>query len=709
MISPTRFLTMAMIFSIIVALSLSFVYRYSAINELRESRLQTDVAISKSLPDAIFKRLPADPDSPSGFQTLVGQAVLNGYTQKLKQSTKELKIVSMSVFDLEDNNLLSLGSVVDIKDPKQQRAFERAQQGKRASLLVFSNNLMLLDWLFFPDDLILLDDKDHNKHLHVSYQPLLSKTSTEVVAVVRVTSDVSGLTASILLTQIILATLIFASLLLLNICFAQTIRTGKRVVDTQKAKDTASTRKATHDPLTGLPNRTLLNDRLKQALEQAKRHRRTVVIMFLDLDGFKAVNDSLGHQIGDLLLKAIARRLGVCIREGDTVSRLGGDEFVLVLPLFDSRYSEQVQEVAKRILESITAPMKLKGRDIQLGCSIGVSSYPDDGDDAETLLENADSAMYQAKEQGRNNIQFFSFKPNGAMSPPTNLKSDLNKALQRQEFRLLYQPRIELKSNQIDAVTATLFWMHPSFGMCPAKKFLPTHTKNSPALAVGQWMLRNVCVQKARWNKRRTLSGPVTIHLPPNLFQFQELEQQISEALTSSGLPPDQLELELTQCLLIQDLQSTIPVVQQLSALGVRISLDATEFSPNYLRQLPLNQLSIGEDSIRNCLLINSVLTDKSLGKSTTSETAKAHNGTDAIIVQGAITLAHQLSLPVTATGVDSSKARNYLQSLGCDHIQGLSVAQPLPVQELEDLIRRCTSDKSTDKANSKTDSLQTT
>ncbi len=652
MINPNRYLCIAMLTTLVVTIALSFFYYYRAMHSLQSARLQTDLVISQHLPEAALALLntPANDQPQSG---LLRQQPIS--RQPLESYLGGLDIIALELLSLQRSSLLIMGERprgIDVFDAAE---FDRVKQGRSMTRLVS------------PEWLGLLGKGDDYRHIQISQIAISLPGETRVSAVLNIYSDLSAQVKAIYLTQLLLLGLMFLSLSGLHLFLYRKLQQDRQKIQGALEKDSKTTRKADHDALTGLPNRALLSRRLAEAVVHSEQLQHSVVVMFLDLDGFKAVNDTHGHHVGDQLLRIVAQRLSDCVREEDTVSRLGGDEFVVILPLFDSRYTEQASEVAQRILESLATPMKLQDKELQLGCSIGVSRYPDDGKNTEMLLKNADTAMYQAKAQGRNNVQFFSRKPAGAMSAPTNLKTDLQRSLQRQEFQLLFQPQWDLKGDTIAGITAFLYWQHPVSGLELAEKRLPAGKKNNPARVVGGWMLQEACLQHISWQQQGIDVGPLTVYLKANLFELDALPSSIREVLERTRLQPQNLELELTDCLLNKELGVVRALLDNLRSLGVRVSVDGSEFSPNLLSQLPLDTLRIGHQSISRVL----------------------SKGAGSIIVRAIIALGRQLSHPVIAEGVDTLPQREYLRAKGCDQIVGLCNSPALPTQELVKLLRR--------------------
>ncbi len=646
MLNPQRHLRISILVSFGLALALSISYYYRAITDLHTDRLHTDLAISHTMPIAIYSdprvqqpinaRDPTDPASQT--EELALQLNLSG-----------LKLLAFRLQNLNQQTLLQYRSFVPFDHTAATvTGFKQAREGTANTYLESSG------WFSNGDEGL------YGRHILVSQIPLRQPGTQEVRAILQLASDQSSRVKAIYLTLLSTLLLTFSCLATLNLYLHKVLKKGKKQVDNRLAENAKVAHKASHDTLTGLPNRTTLMQRLNQAIERSGQNRQSVAVMFLDLDGFKEVNDTLGHHIGDQLLKNIAKRLSECVREGDTAARLGGDEFVLIFPLFDSRYTEKSSEVAQRVLASLSTPMSLRGREVKLGCSIGVSLYPDDGKDADTLLKNADSAMYQAKAHGRNNVQYFSPLLSGMSAPPSNPANAIKQALKRQEFHLLYQPQIDLKSDAIAGMSAQLRWLRPGLGMVDAEKILPISQKDKPSLPVGAWLLKTACQQRMNWQKKGIHCGPLTVHLSDKLFQFDSLPTMITDLLTSSHLHPKNLTLDITDCLKGQQSDTIHPVLEKLKALGIGLCVDASELSSNTLRGLPLDALRIPPGIISKAM----------------------SSSVDSIVARSIIALGHQLQLPVIAEGVDNHKLQEYLYSKGCTQIQGPYIKAPVTSHE---------------------------
>jgi len=428
-------------------------------------------------------------------------------------------------------------------------------------------------------------------------------------------------------------------------------------------------RLAYFDILTGLPNRILLKDRLDQMLSRAERRKELVALLFIDLDRFKEVNDTLGHGSGDMMLQIIAERLTGCLRNCDTVARLGGDEFVVLLDSINDR--ERIIDVAAKVLDVLAKPVHLDNREVFTGGSIGISLYPFDGDNVDTLFKNADTAMYHAKEQGRNNFQFYCSEMNSSALNVLIMSSNLRHALDRRELFLVYQPQISFLSGGLIGVEALLRWNHPTLGMIPPDHFIPLAEDTGLITSIGAWVLETACQQVVSWMNKGLPAVQVAVNLSAKQFRDPNLIETISASLQRSGLPPHLLELELTESMLIENIITTRSKLQLLKDMGIKLAIDdfGTGYSSlSYLRHFPIDRLKIDKSFIQE-------ITEKS--------------DDSAAIVEAIIALSHSLGLSVIAEGVESQDQVMFLLRRSCNELQGYYFSHPLLPESLEELLIR--------------------
>jgi diguanylate cyclase (GGDEF)-like protein/PAS domain S-box-containing protein len=422
---------------------------------------------------------------------------------------------------------------------------------------------------------------------------------------------------------------------------------------------------ANHDALTGLANRNLFRDRLEQGMRVAHRYGRACSVAFIDLDNFKLINDSLGHEIGDQVLKIVGERLAACIREGDTVARLGGDEFVLLVTEH-GRDSGRLR-VAHRVIAAIAQPFAIEQREFKVTCSIGIASFPHDGEDAETLLRNADTAMYRAKDLGRNTFQLYSAEMNANLDERLTLETDLWNALDRAEFILFYQPKVLLATGRIVGMEALLRWRHPTKGMILPDRFIPIAEESSLIVEIGNWVIREACKQNRAWHDAGLRRVPIAVNISGRQIH-PDLAETVRAAIEDAGVPPDHLEIELTESAVMSNIDAAMETLKLLRDMKVRISLDdfGTGYSSlSYLKRLPVTGLKIDQSFIRDL----------------------ATDPDDAAIVRAIIAVALELALDVTAEGVETAEQLAFLKSHGCTEAQGFYFARPVPADAMRALL----------------------
>jgi len=424
---------------------------------------------------------------------------------------------------------------------------------------------------------------------------------------------------------------------------------------------------ANYDVLTGLPNRNLLQDRLKRAVF-AQRDARPIAVVFIDLDHFKFINDSLGHTQGDKLLAIIAERLASIVREGDTVARLGGDEFVLVLN--DQNKEDVIFRAMQRVLNKVSEPMTIDGQELYITCSAGVSLYPADAPDVETLLKNADVAMYRAKEHGRNNFQFYTPEMNDLANERLALEHSLRRALERNELLLHYQPKVNLETGMIVGAEALLRWQHPEWGLIAPERFIPIAEETGLIVQIGAWVIRTACNQARLWQDGGLPPVIMSVNLSARQFRQESFVKVVTQILHETGLKPEQLEMELTESMLMHNANAAISILGGLKSLGVRLSLDdfGTGYSSlSYLSRLPIDTLKIDRSFVQHI-----------------GDQGECDNG---ILAQAIISLGHSLNLTVIAEGVETGEQLKFLKAHQCDEVQGFYFCKPTAAGEFAKML----------------------
>jgi diguanylate cyclase (GGDEF)-like protein/PAS domain S-box-containing protein len=424
---------------------------------------------------------------------------------------------------------------------------------------------------------------------------------------------------------------------------------------------------ANYDALTGLPNRRLFHDRLEQDLKKAHRAGLSVALLFIDLDRFKNINDTLGHEAGDRVLKEVAERLLGCLRASDTVGRLGGDEFVVLLEELPQPL--HVAAVAQKILAAVAKPYMLEAQEFHLTASIGISTYPADSDNMQSLLKNADIAMYRAKEQGKNNYQYYSAQMYVHSLERLELDSDLRRALERKEFLLHYQPRIDIVSGRITGMEALVRWQHPTKGLIPPMQFIPLAEETGLIVPIGEWVLKTACARNKSWQEQGLPPLRIAVNLSARQFAHENLLQDVSRVLDETGLNPAALEFEITESMVMHNPEHAVNLLTRLKAMGIHLAIDdfGTGYSSlSYLKRFPLDSVKIDRSFIRDL----------------------PGDADDAAITRAIIAMAHSLRLEVIAEGVETEEQLHFLRDHGCDEMQGYYFSEPVPEHEFVRLVQ---------------------
>jgi diguanylate cyclase (GGDEF)-like protein len=424
---------------------------------------------------------------------------------------------------------------------------------------------------------------------------------------------------------------------------------------------------AHYDELTGLPNRSMFHERVGHALAQARRGERVLAILFIDLDRFKNINDTLGHDAGDRVLKEIADRLRGCLRESDTVARLGGDEFVVLTE--GLAQPAQVAAVAQKMLAAIAKPVVLETQEVHISASIGISTYPGDSGDMQGMMKNADIAMYRAKEQGKNNYQFYSAQMNVHTLERLAMESDLRRALERNEFLLHYQPKVDIGSGRVAGVEALVRWQQSGKALIPPAQFIPLAEETGLIVPIGEWVLRTACAQNKAWQDRGLPRLRMAVNLSARQFAHENLVQDVARILSETELAPAALEFEITESMVMSNPERAVQLLNKLKRMGIYLSIDdfGTGYSSlGYLKRFPIDSVKIDRSFIRDL----------------------PGDGDDAAITEAIIAMAHSLRLKVIAEGVETEEQLRFLREHGCDEMQGYFFSRPLPEGEFLRLLQ---------------------
>jgi diguanylate cyclase (GGDEF)-like protein len=448
------------------------------------------------------------------------------------------------------------------------------------------------------------------------------------------------------------------------------LEAGKRILQLQAELVTARDAlrsQATSDPLTGLPNRLLFSDRLTYSLAQARRRGELAAVMFLDLDRFKLVNDTLGHSIGDALLRKVAERLVTSLRQVDTIARMGGDEFTIIAT--GLAVAQDAEQVAQKILRAFSKPFEVNGHELFITPSIGISLYPSDGSDAETLVKNADTAMYQAKEQGTNGYYMYTEASSRISVERVALENGLHRAVERNEFVLHYQPRLTIKTGRTVGAEALVRWQHPDLGLISPAQFIPLAEETGLIVPIGEFVLRTACAQNKAWQEAGFPAMDCAVNVSARQFHQENLRDTVGRVLEETALDPEYLGLELTESILMRNPDVAVSVLSDLKSMGVKVSIDdfgTGHSSLSYLKRFPIDAVKIDQSFVREI---------------TTSPD-------DAAIAEAVIGMAHSMKLTVIAEGVETLEQLEFLRSLDCDEMQGYFVGRPVPSDDFEMLLR---------------------
>ncbi len=538
--------------------------------------------------------------------------------------------------------------------------YQQARQGIAASRLVHRELVTSLEE-------IKLD-----RHLVISYLPVRQPGDMKVEAVLEIHLDVTHFVQRIN-DNISLAyfTIVLLLILLIAVFFVLANRAEtviKNLMITISQQEKFIEHQGYHDMLTGLPNRILFRERLESAMQVCQSQELLLAVLFIDLDHFQKVNDALGHAVGDRVLLEVSGRLKACVRSGDTVARIGGDEFVLILE--GITVLDEAEEVARQIVTTVSEPIVMEDKEFFITPSIGIALYPFDDDDVNSLLKKANSAMYKAKNAGRNTFRYFAESARRQLASRFSIENALRRALERDEFKLHYQPVVQAITGKILAVEALLRWQSADVGVISPMEFIPMLEETGLIIPVGQWVLEHACQQNVLWQQRGIRDLKINVNMSAKQLLHKNLMKQVNEALDNSGLRPHLLDLEITESLLIEDFSNTIQILDLLNETGISLSVDdfGTGYSSlSYLKRMPVDTLKIDQSFVRDITV----------------------NIDDAAIVEAICALSKSLRFKVTAEGVENAQQLEYLRRVGVTAVQGYMFSRPMSAEDLEPLLLR--------------------
>ena len=661
----SRYYSIASLIGIlIIVVALSLFLRHLAMQVLLAQQTRSNVDLTRSYANAMWDRLDALISGSEGLsaEALRQRPELAALLETTRAQMKGMNVVKVKVYNLAGMTVFSTEARQIGEDKRSNPGFQAALAGEFKSEIVFRNE-------FYGIEQVIVD-----RNLIATYMPIREREGSPVKAVFEVYTDVTPLVEKMRKSQTRIIAGVSVALMLLYVFLFLIIRRADRILASQEAErkrnEDRIRHQAYHDTLTGLPNRNSFNERIAEAIGRARRHGKNGALLFLDLDRFKLINDSLGHDAGDQLLRVVALRIQKSLRETDLAFRLSGDEFTAILEDLDR--VECAALAARRILEAMATPVALANCEVIVNMSIGITTFSGKEEDVEALVKEADSAMYRAKEIGHNQFVFYTQEMNTLAFEQLAMETDLQRALQNNEFLLHYQPKIDTTTRRLTSVEALLRWQHPQKGIVPPNAFIPLLEDTGMINAVGEWVLMEATRQAQAWIAAGLPPTRMSVNISGKQFRHPTLIDTVRRALAESGLPPAYLELELTESMFIENTARSIETMHTLKALGVSLSIDdfgSGYSSLAYLKQFPVDYLKIDRSFIRELTT----------------------NHKDAAITAAISALAHSLGLKLVAEGVEDQAQVEFLEGQGCHELQGFLFSRPVSAQELEPLLRRGT------------------
>jgi diguanylate cyclase (GGDEF)-like protein len=656
----SQLIALAVLVAVVVALSV--LYRGLLFDSMVESETHANVALTKTFANAIWpSHAPFVARAGSlDRTTLVSRPEFGALDRDLRRLADGLSVVKVKIYDLNGLTVYSTDPRQIGQDASPNPGFLRARNGYPASLLTHRKRLD--SW----------EGEIADRHILSTYVPVHVYDAAPVEAVLEVYNDVTELVEQTELGQRKILAAVLGAMALVYIVVQLILARYHRLLRAQERERAAQEERirhqAYHDALTGLPNRASFTEHLDEAMRRAKRAGWPLALLFLDLDLFKRVNDSLGHDAGDRLLRVAAERIRRAVREADMLFRMGGDEFTVLLE--DVRGPEEAAMVAGRVLEGIAEPLQLQHHEISVTASIGIALYPRDDVVGERLVKSADTAMYRAKELGRNRYAFFAPEMNERVETQMQIEAALRRALKNEEFILHFQPRVSAATGRATGAEALLRWKHPEWGLVEPARFVPLLEETGLIVPVGAWVLAEACRRAKAWEAAGLPPLRVSVNLSSRQFRSDALFEAVSEALRSSGLAPQLLEVELTESLLVENVDHAMGVMGKLKAIGTAISIDdfGTGYSSlGYLKRFPIDSLKIDKSFVRDI----------------------ATSPKDAAIVKAISALARSLGMGLIAEGVEEPWQVEFLRARHCTEMQGYFFSRPLPAESLTEALSR--------------------
>jgi diguanylate cyclase (GGDEF)-like protein len=656
----SQLIALAVLVAVVVALSV--LYRRLLFDSMVESETHANVALTKTFANAIWPAHAAFVAHAGSLErtALASRPEIAALDGDLRRLADGLSVVKVKIYDLNGLTVYSTDPRQIGQDASPNPGFLRARNGYPASQLTYRERLDT--W----------EGEIADRHILSTYVPVHVYDAAPVEAVLEVYNDVTELVKQTQLGQWKILAAVLGAMAFVYIVVQLILARYHRLLRAQERERAAQEERirhqAYHDALTGLPNRASFTEHLEEAMRRAKRAGWPLAILFLDLDLFKRVNDSLGHDAGDRLLRVAAERIRRAVREADMLFRMGGDEFTVLLE--DVRGPEEAAMVAGRVLEGIAEPLQLQHHEISVTASIGIALYPRDDVLGERLVKSADTAMYRAKELGRNRYAFFAPEMNERVETQMQIEAALRRALKNEEFILHFQPRVSAATGRATGAEALLRWKHPDWGLVEPARFVPLLEETGLIVPVGAWVLAEACHRAKAWQAAGLPPLRVSVNLSSRQFRSDALFEAVSEALRSSSLAPQLLEVELTESLLVENVDHAMGVMGKLKAIGTAISIDdfGTGYSSlGYLKRFPIDSLKIDKSFVRDI----------------------ATSPKDAAIVKAISALARSLGMGLIAEGVEEPWQVEFLRARHCTEMQGYLFSRPLPAESLAEALSR--------------------